>query len=88
MLTGSGVAYQTGYNSANYSGKLTANSVDVDGNLSTVPLWDAAALLTARAKASDSRVILTSTGAAAGDGHGVHVDRCWRRIEGGRCDGQ
>ena len=68
VLTGSGVAYQTGYNSANYSGKLTANSVDVDGNLSTVPLWDAAALLTARAKASDSRVILTSTGAAAGMG--------------------
>ncbi|KAG9575435.1 hypothetical protein KCV01_g17832, partial [Aureobasidium melanogenum] len=68
VLTGTGVAYQTGYNSANYSGRLTANNVDVNGNVSTTPLWSAGDLLTSRAKASDSRVILTSTDAAAGKG--------------------
>lgn len=67
VLTGNGVAYQTGYNSANYSGRLTANSVDVNGNVSPTALWSAGDLLTARAKASDTRVILTSTAPGAGN---------------------
>lgn len=67
VLTGNGVAYQTGYNSANYSGRLTANSVDVNGNVSPTALWSAGDLLTKRAKASDTRVILTSTAPGAGN---------------------
>ncbi|NID15469.1 hypothetical protein HBF32_08355 [Luteibacter yeojuensis] len=68
VLTGDGVVYETGYNSANYSGSLKAKTVDVDGNVSTNALWSAGDLLTARAKAGDNRVIFTSTAVGAGNG--------------------
>ncbi|HEY4294198.1 pilus assembly protein [Luteibacter sp.] len=68
VLTGDGVVYETGYNSANYSGSLKAKTVDVDGNVSTNALWSAGDLLAARAKAGDSRVIITSTAVGAGNG--------------------
>jgi type IV pilus assembly protein PilY1 len=51
------VTYVTGFNSTDYSGSVVAKSVDGSGNVGAV-LWDAAALLDARAPSD--RVILTS----------------------------
>ncbi|UPG87071.1 hypothetical protein L2Y94_06870 [Luteibacter aegosomatis] len=67
VLTGNGVTYQTGFDSSNYSGSLVANVVDTLGNIGR-QLWSAGELLTARAKVGDTRVIITSSAPAAGQG--------------------
>ena len=67
VLTGNGVTYQTGFDSSNWSGSLVANVVGSDGTIGK-QLWSAGDILTAQAKASDTRVILTSTAPGAGNG--------------------
>jgi len=67
VLTGNGVTYQTGFDSSNWTGSLVANIVGSDGTIGK-QLWSAGDILTAQAKAGDSRVILTSTAPGAGKG--------------------
>ena len=69
VLTDGAISFQAGYDTNDWKGILTANAVNADGTISTAAVWNARALLDARAKAGDSRVILTST--AVGTGHGT-----------------
>lgn len=69
VLNNGAISYQAGYDTNDWKGSLTANAVNTDGTISAAAVWDARTLLDARAKAGDSRVILTST--AVGAGHGV-----------------
>ncbi|MGF6709877.1 type IV pilus assembly protein PilY1 [Luteibacter sp. W1I16] len=67
VLTGNGVTYLTGFDSSNWSGSLVAALVDANGTIGK-QIWSAGDLLTTRAKAGDSRVILTSTSPGKGAG--------------------
>jgi type IV pilus assembly protein PilY1 len=67
VLGNGAVTYTTGYNSATWSGSLLAQSVDALGNIGAT-LWSAGDLLSTRAGAGDSRIILTSTGTGANKG--------------------
>ena len=69
VLTEGAATYQAGYDTNDWKGSLTANAVNSDGTISTAAVWNGRALLDTRAKAGDSRVILTST--AVGAGHGA-----------------
>ncbi|MEZ2416695.1 pilus assembly protein [Luteibacter sp. RCC_6_2] len=67
VLTGNGVTYLTGFDSSNWSGSLIAALIDSNGAIGKT-YWSAGDILTARSKAGDSRVILTSTAAGKGAG--------------------
>ncbi|UPG93365.1 pilus assembly protein [Luteibacter aegosomatissinici] len=68
VLTGSSVTYLTGFDSSSWSGSLVARPVDAQGNVGATNLWSAGDLLTSRAAASDTRIILTSSAPGKGNG--------------------
>jgi type IV pilus assembly protein PilY1 len=68
VLTGTSATYLTGFDSSNWTGSLVAKPVDAQGNVGATTIWNAADQLTARAKLSDTRIILTSTAPGAGNG--------------------
>ncbi|MGA7438913.1 MAG: PilC/PilY family type IV pilus protein [Luteibacter sp.] len=68
VLTGDSVTYLTGFDSSSWSGSFVARPVDVQGNVGATNLWSAGDQLTARAKAGDTRIILTSSAAGSGNG--------------------
>jgi type IV pilus assembly protein PilY1 len=69
VLVEGAVTYLAGYDTNDWKGSLTANAVNTDGTISAAAVWNGRSLLDTRAKAGDSRVILTST--AIGAGHGA-----------------
>lgn len=74
VLGNSTTVYQAGYDTNDWSGTVQAKRVGQDGAISTSTLWNGRTLLDARALASDTRVILTSTGIGAGKGTAFRGD--------------
>ncbi|MFC5741605.1 pilus assembly protein [Dyella tabacisoli] len=68
VLGPASVIYQAGFDTTTWKGSVQARPVDAAGMVSSGVLWDAAALLDARAAGNDTRVILTSTGSGPGKG--------------------
>lgn len=81
VLTGNGVTYQSGFDSSNWSGSLVANIIGLDGTIGK-QLWSASDILTAQAKAGDTRVILTSTATGAGNGAAFRWDSISTALKG------
>ncbi|MFZ0870093.1 MAG: PilC/PilY family type IV pilus protein, partial [Rhodanobacter sp.] len=66
VLGPAATVYKAGYDTNDWTGTLTANRVGEDGTMTTAALWDGRDLLDARASASGTRMILTSTGTGSG----------------------
>ncbi len=66
ILSPAAESFKAGYDTNDWTGTLTAHSVNSDGTVSTVATWNGRDLLDART--SGNRVILTSTGVGAGNG--------------------
>ncbi|MBB6244141.1 PilC/PilY family type IV pilus protein [Rhodanobacter sp. MP1X3] len=68
VLGPAALTYQAGYDTNDWTGTLTANQVNSDGTVSTTAIWNGRDLLDTRARAGDTRVILTSTGVGTNKG--------------------
>ncbi|HEV2623181.1 MAG TPA: PilC/PilY family type IV pilus protein [Frateuria sp.] len=67
VLSTAAMTYKAGYDTNDWSGSVAAYGVKADGTVGGM-LWSGGDLLDARAKGTDSRVILTSTAAGVGKG--------------------